>query len=331
LQENNVMSKKAKYPIAISVFIVVGSLKDLSSLDFSSKNISCLNLAGPELEGLSNNYQPVDEKVYSIYETIIKDAEKISDELQHIHVLIPKNFNQPVEDMDFVDCINVVKLIYPSDVQFHTIANFYLYENQNIEWISSTYYNFYPSGNDRHDNYLICHFEKDINEVNNFIKLFFERIINLRYVQIAFDAYLTSFGNMPNHMAFISLCISLETIVEGTAELTFKISRLIALICADNRFYANRIFENVHLIYKLRSKIVHGSEIKIELINTYLPYLRNLISRMITQLVYLNQPSALELQRELLFAGLSDRNALFSGNEKPLNMFSYAATLGSLK
>jgi len=164
-----------------------------------------------------------------------------------------------------------------------------------------------------------------------FFQLYIERIDQLKYVQVAFDAYINSFLNMPAHMSFVSLCMALETVVSEKSELIYRIKRTVALICGDNEYHGNIIYDNIKLIYGLRSSIVHGDQIKYQLVYDYLPYLRSLVSRLVIELIHLNIKTPKELQEKFLFVGFINRNTIVPTEKLPINLFTQSDTMRSLK
>lgn len=316
----------------VNAFILLGSFSDLSVLDFSIVNIRCFNLENEsDLKNLSDQFSPLLEAYYSLYNITKKDAERCSDDLKYINVLLPVDFDKHVSNDEFYGCIEILKLLYPSDLAVHTIAEFRIDEQRNIDWISSSHYHFLPSGADRYDHFL--YYPKDkkhINEINSFIKLYFNKIGNVPFIRIAMDAYINSYLEMPLHMSYVSLCMALEGVVDGTSEILSRIRRTVAIICADNSHVANIIYANIKKIYALRSKIVHGEKYEYKLVKEYHPYLRSLISRMIVQLMYTEFKSATELQEALIFVGFSDRTQIFQTDTISLNIKSYVETLSPL-
>lgn len=318
----------------INVFILAGTFADLSVLDFSFLNIRCYNLKKTRrLKTLSDRYKPLaGEEYYSLLNIIRKDAEKTHDNLKYVHAMLPLSFDNPVSDEHFYGCVEVLKLLFPSDLQVHAIANFDIDNQENLEWSGTGYYHFHYSGKDRFDHYLYFQNKKEqIEPINRFIRLYFEKIGQMKYLRIAVDAYLNSFGDIPLHMSFISLCMALETFVDGKSELIYRIRRTVSLICADNQHVAYIIFQNLKKIYDLRSTIVHGDAYKYAQVKEYHPYLRSLISRSIVQLIHTDHKTATALQEALIFTGFTNRDVLFAADTISLNIMSYAETLSSLK
>lgn len=314
----------------INAYILDGSLIDLSGLDFSCVNLRMVNLSTEDLANISLSFKPLHEDYYSLMNIISKDAKKIQSQHTPVHVLLPIDFSKQVKNEVLRTCIDVMKLLFPSDFELHSIAQFQLHENNTIEWLHSRSYHFYQSGAEVFENYLAYPIEKEITEINEFISRFFSQRQHGNLFRMAFDAYLASFGPIPIHMSYISLCMAMETIVDGTSELLYRMRRSMALLCAENTFHGKRIYDNVKLIYDLRSNIVHGENINYALVYEYLPYLRSLISRMLIKIADLELKSATELQELLVFMGFNDRNENLKLEKPILNILTHNNTLRAL-
>lgn len=108
-------------------------------------------------------------------------------------------------------------------------------------------------------------------------------------------------------MSYLDLCISLESIVNGNSELLYKIRRNVAILCGKSEADSWTLFKNIDKIYKLRSQIVHGEDYKIELIEKYLPYLINLVSRLIIEIISLNVKEKNTLNDKMTSIGFGDK------------------------
>jgi len=329
--KHSVISAEDDPGTRFNVYIVRGSLRDLTAVDFSCVNIACINMATDHLKIISDGFKAVNDQAYSILAVVKRTIRKMHDEPKYIHVLLPLDFKKPVEEYNYSRSIDVLKLLFPSDLQYETVAHFILRKGNEVEWEASSGYHFYTSGASFMDNYLTYPLDKPISKVNDFITLFFQRIDQLKYVRVAFDAYINSFLNMPAHMSFVSLSMALETIVSEKTELLFRIRRSVALICGENDYHASIIYENIKLIYDLRSSIVHGELFKYHLVTEYFPYLRSLVSRLIIELIYLNIQTPKALQENLLFAGYIDRNSIIKTEKLAVNLFTHSDTMQSLK
>jgi len=317
--------------IRVNGHILSGSIVDLSDLDFSCVNIKCYNVASNEFLLLSKEFKPKNGNEYSLFDCITRGAEQISDELKYIHILLPKDFTKPVLSDSYSKCIELFKIMFLADLECEAIAEFDLSNDENLEWLVTYFYK------ERHctpnyDKFFIYPYNSNKDKVNEFIALYFKRAEGLKYVKIAVEAFLASFNKIPLSMSFISLCIAMETIIDGKTEITYKIKRTVGLLCADSLTDAKTIFSNVGEIYALRSTIVHGGIYKVSQIIDYLPYTLNLVSSMIVKLIYLNEPNASTLQEKLTFAGFSDINNVFQNQStKTLNLISRYKIVQNLK
>lgn len=312
------------------VAIVAGSFADLSKLDLSAMGIKCYNLKKPaKLKALSAKLKPVVEDVYALYKIVLKDAERAHDKAEYLHALLPADLSELVEKGVYFDFVNRLKVLFPSDFQVHSVAEFYL-DGSEIEWHGSGIYvtHYYP---ERYESYLYFQNKPEqVLAINGYINRYGDRVKAAPFISLAIDAYLNSFGEIPLHMSFLSLCIALESFVSGKNELIYRIRRTVSLICADSEYSARIIFKNIGKIYELRSAIVHGEKYNYALIREYLPYLRALISRTIVQLLYSEVCKPDDLQEQLNFAGFTDRKAIFQADTISLNVRSYADTLSDI-
>jgi hypothetical protein len=90
---------------------------------------------------------------------------------------------------------------------------------------------------------------------------------NEPFLQLAFENFELSYQTHNLNLSFLSLMISLETLLSpGGSELTYKISRNAAVLLGKEKDESEVIFSEIKKLYKLRSKIVHGE--KSNIINT---------------------------------------------------------------
>jgi len=154
--------------IKINVYIIRGALRDLSAVDFSCVNLTFINLASKKLKTISDSYTTPDDLHYSLYNVVKDHTKKMPDEPKCLHVLLPIDFQKPVNQGDYLRCIDVLKLLFPSDLQYETIAEFNLQEDNVIEWKSSSSYHFYTTGESFISNYLTYPINKQVAKVNAF-------------------------------------------------------------------------------------------------------------------------------------------------------------------
>jgi hypothetical protein len=85
-------------------------------------------------------------------------------------------------------------------------------------------------------------------------------------VQLAFDGFELSYESYNCGLSFLSLMISLETLLNPSDhELRHRVSRNTAVLLGENKKYSESIFSEVLALYDKRSKLVHTG--KHEIIN----------------------------------------------------------------
>jgi len=246
---------------------------------------------------------------------------------ERIYVLLPIDFSKEFVENNFYLCYEVLLLLFPSDLTIKWIIEFQLFDDKYLHSTVASEYDFLPSGIDNSFENFLFYEEKNLNEINEFIKLYAERVNAIKYLKTAKDAYISGFHERNPIMTFLSLCISLESIVNGNTELNYRIKRNVSILTANIKSRAEVIYDNLNKIYGLRSKIVHGSEYNIEKVIEYLPYLQSLTSRVIFEIVLLNIENIDDLNRKLTFAGFGDKKSLSSDyKEMNLNITSYVKT-----
>lgn len=317
-------------PIRIDGCVLSGSFVDLSDLDFSSVNVKCYSVTSESFKLLSNQFPPETGDEYSLFNCIRRIIEKNSD-LKYGYVLLPLDFSKPVSSLIYYKCAELLKIMFLTNLEIESVAEFNFINFKKLEWIVTVFYKAKKPHID-YDSFFTYPFNANKHGVNQFIELYFKRIKKMKYVQVAIEAFLASFQNMPTNMSFVSVCISMETLVDNKTEITYKIKRTLALLCADNEINGNIIFDNVREIYALRSKIVHGGTYKNSLFAEYLQYVRILVSVMIIKLIYLNEPTAIHLQKRLTFAGFDNMKNIYpDSNLATLNLFSQHKIVKPLK
>ena len=77
-------------------------------------------------------------------------------------------------------------------------------------------------------------------------------------VQLAFDSFELSYESYNYGLSFLSLMISLETLLNPSdQELRYRVSRNTAVLLGENKGYSQSIFSKVRALYDKRSKLVH--------------------------------------------------------------------------
>jgi len=103
----------------------------------------------------------------------------------------------------------------------------------------------------------------EIPEIKSFLEKTKIPFKNTLY-QLALENYELSYRAGENHLAFLSLMISLETLFNPSeTELTYRISRNIATLLGNKNKASSTIYEDVKKLYNKRSKLIHKGENKI--------------------------------------------------------------------
>ncbi len=287
----------------IIIPVLDGSHFDLSKFNFSKYGVKIYNT---ESEHLKNYVKSLN---ISNFEYNIEIIERInSDKIDNYHELYALVLERPFNKYDNKLLENIWKLLlilYPSKLQI-------LYELI-FSKVSDKEYSFhgYSSKRISHNNDpLLFASEDDISKVNEFISKYLERVDCDNYIGLAIENYITSFFSSHIHFQYINLFMSLENIIYGPNELTYRLKRGIAILCGEEAFNSNIIFNNLNKMYLLRSKIVHGEEYDQKKVKEYIPYLKALVSRTIIELIIHNISSTKILNNKLTEIGYGDRNKL---------------------
>lgn len=291
--------------------LIAGSLSDLSKLDFSILNLQfmCIDSAA---------YLDILAKYDGLHGGRTKDAideikEKFWDS-ENLYLLMPIDYTLVTKEEDYWFCIDILKLIFPSDLTVYSDISFQFLDDKHLYWGSIGTYRFNPSGEDDIHSYYLKFTPAYVDEINEFIKLFISRFDDIKFIKPAFYSYNSSFSQRESSMALVSLCIGLEAVTNGTTELSYRIKRNVSILIGENMAASKLIFKNINNIYKVRSSIVHSGNYKNEAQKTfeYLPYLTSVVSRLIIEVILQNIKDLKEINDILTSLGFGDRNKISS-------------------
>lgn len=293
-----------------------GSWEELSVFDFSLLNLRFLNANSEEFQKIISDNDFGKNRTLNIIKEIIRENGN-SDRIQ---ALFPIDFSKKNSKENIFLVWNILLLIFPSDITLHYLLRFQIFKDK-VSYYGHTSYPFSPTGyKNLYDNYL-QYYEREIESINEFIPIFIERIDKIKYIQSAFHSYLSSFFQNFQSMEFVNLCIALESTVNGNTELNYRIRRNVSILLTSEVEFAKGIFKNIGKIYTLRSKIVHSGNYKPEKINEYLPYLRNVVSRLIVEVISHNIEKLEDLNEILTSKGFGDNKSI-SENYKEYKLSS---------
>lgn len=199
---------------------------------------------------------------------------------------------------------NFLRIIFPSSL---IIEYFIDYKKIGDEFKIIDIYKTASINND----FDLLEFEnKNIKKINIFIKDYFPKFYKIKYVENAIKNYIGAFDAQHKHFKFLSLCICLECLITETTELLYRISRGASIIIGTNPDTSFIIFNNIKEIYKLRSKIVHGSNFDESKLENYINYLQCLVSKIVVELLIHNVEDSKCLNSQFTKLGFGDRKKI---------------------
>ncbi len=295
----------------ILVPILIGTEFDLTRFDFSFKDITIYEV---QSEGFKKYIDSLkSDQNNDDFSLAMQVREGGHNEFDRKFALVKNN---PRHEFKYEDILNVWKLlliIFPSDLQIIQVIN--LINKEGIIQVSHLSYwdkrmeTCYPGD-------LLCSVEETIPEINNFAQKYFEHLNNKKYIGIAISNYLASFSASHLEFKYLSLCIALEGIIHGKAEVTNRLRRTLAVLCGDNVESSEIIYSNVSKIYDIRSAIAHGEDYNPDTVIEYLKPLRALVSRVIIELLVHGFQNNQDLNEAVVRVGFGDRNRIYSERKR---------------
>ena len=296
--------KQIKTTRHTEVPILINSSYDLSKFKFSLKKnrFKICDVKSSEFEKYIESLHPGKLSLKAIREERVCDNKYAIIKDNCSDITIEDNEN------DIYNVFHLLLIIFPSDLSIYWIMK-YKESEGNVQHSINKY--FFPYNNDN----PLTSSEEYLDEINDFINIAFERLnyINKQhknlYVKVTIGNYINSFNQLTLiEYRYLALCIALESIISGNNELTYRISRSAAILCGRDKEECETIFNNVKKIYKLRSKIVHGEKFDRSNLNNYFIMLRNLVSRVIIELLIHNIEENRELDDRITAIGYGNRN-----------------------
>lgn len=262
------------------IIVVSKTYFDISKFDFSFKDITIYDIETKEFQDYIYALNPKFKGGnFSLFQ-------QLRDEIQHLYdkkYAIVKN--NPLDNYKYTELYNVFVLlliIFPSDFQIENIIHFIneddFIQRSHMSTFEKYYTGQYPG------NFLFSH-DKHVEEINEFIKLTFDRLKPNNYIGLAIENYITSFSASHLQFKYLTLCTAIETTVDGSQELVYRLKRNIAVLCAEDVGEGGIIFDNINKLYSLRSKITHGDYYDIEKVEKYLGHLLPVVSRTIIEML----------------------------------------------
>lgn len=280
-----------------TILIITNSASDLSKLDFPEFKI---------VNTESNEFKEFASKT-KIPEYSFSKEKKENFEIREKKrfAIINKDLSQPFGVKKVYDVFHFLLLIFPSNLAVEYIVDFKFKKNDLIHK-----YSFETKIFNEEDEGFLKYNESNAEKLNEFIKKYSQNYLEIKYLKSSIQNYINAFDNHYYHFSFIALCISLESITNGNTELLYRIRRNVAVICGKDLESSQIIFGNINTIYKLRSKIVHGSDFSDEKVYEYLNYLQSIVSKTIIELIIHNVPSLDLLNKQITTLGFGNRDKI---------------------
>jgi len=281
--------------------VLSGSYFDLTKFDFSSKNITIYDIQSDDFAKYIEALQPdIKEHNLSFVQQIIENMHHGDDKKFAIVKNNPKN------DYNFQDLLNVWRfllILFPSGLQIEYIIHYYD-EDGFIQSTSMSYWKL-----NRHEEFLLAS-DEDVNEINEFINRYFDRLDQENFLGMAIENYITSFETSHLHYQYLTLCIALESLISGSQELSYRLRRTVAILCGNKKWNCEIIFNNLKTLYELRSKIVHGERYSHKKVKDYIFPLQSIVSRTIIELIIHNISNSENLNEIITGIGFGDRGKI---------------------
>ncbi len=293
------MSPTKDHDLQIAVFD--GGTDDVLRLDFSFLNLKFHKVYSKAFERFVdsfNDYFPQTEFSSTFYHQLQYDQP--GGFHPNLYALAPIDFEKGTDSETIFKIRNVLLIMFPSDFQLASLvfydkaASGQYHQSFMHSWRFVTHW-FIKGEHCPLDEFLIKVDRRKIRSVNSFIKYLFKFISDRNDFEIAVESYLEAFSQESAKMAYINLCIALESLVKSTeGEITYRICRTAAVVNADSNTEGDTIFFNMKQFYALRSRIVHGD--RTSQLSEYFFNLQALVSRTLVEIATLNMPD-----REVLY------------------------------
>ncbi len=289
----------------ITIPILCSSRYDLNKFDFSFKDITIYDITSKEFSDYIEEQQPdLFEQNFNYFDSIIKNIHFDYDKRYAIVKNNPKlNFNH----LDVINVWKILLIIFPSDLQIEHEVNF-KFEDNFFQRTSMATWNRRSTG--EYPGEFLNSLDEDLEEINEYIKTVFDKLNLENYIGLTIENYITSYSASHFHFQYLTLCIALESIIYGNQELTYRLKRNVSIICGEDEFNCNIIFENLNKLYNLRSKIIHGETYDLKKVLEYLKPIKSIVSRTIIELLIHDFEKKDLLNHRLTEIGFGDRKKI---------------------
>ncbi|AZB34796.1 MULTISPECIES: HEPN domain-containing protein [Chryseobacterium] len=289
------------------ILILRYTKEDLSLFDFGDYNIRILDIQSQEFDNYIKELNPKFHGGNNSFFNAIRD--EIHNEKRDKKYAIVKN--NPLEKFDYHELYKVYDILlvlFPSALQIQYAVHFQeengFVQRQRMTTLTEKYQS--------EEKYLVIDnlSETKIERLNNLIKIIYPRLDYKNYIGLCYDNYYNSYTASHLHFAYITLCMSLENLVHGPQELSYRLKRISSIVAGSTVENCSILFKNLTAVYGLRSKIVHGESYSVEDVISKIDYLRGLVSRIIVELLLHNVKKNKDLGDIITTLGYGQRHLI---------------------
>jgi hypothetical protein len=222
----------------------------------------------------------------------------------HLRCLVPIDFNIVLQGGVYNRILQILLIAYPSDFRALSIVRFTA-TGPNTVFNEETEVNilFWRQNDMRQPLKLES---QKLPALRKLFEVYFKTGIP-KYLIHCIDSYTSHFYEWKMSLAYLSLCICFEALAEGKEQITYRVRRNLSIINGNTIEMSNSVYRNVGFLYDLRSKIVHGEEYDVPLLEEYLPYLKVLIASTILELISHNIGDRQELNDRINRIGFGEK------------------------
>lgn len=283
--------------------IITNSYYNLSKFDFSFIDVTIYDIQSPEFKNYIDSLNPEFKGAnFSFFQNIIQN---IYGQYDQRYAIVKNDFRNDFNEKNLYHVYLILLIIFPSNLHLEHSVTF----EEKKGFIQRSYMTTMEKTDYDESRYLDSD-DDFLPELNEFIKLVFERLKSTSYIGLSIENYVTSYSASHMHFKYINLCMSLENLISGSQELSYRLKRSVSILCGRNCDNCNLIFKNLNEIYKLRSKIVHGEKYYMDDIVLKIEYLEHIVSRTIIELLIHNIPTNSALDKIITSIGFGQREKI---------------------
>ncbi len=292
-----------------------GAMPDIELLNLRFLNGRMYSISSPEFATFARNLNRSSQiNFYNEIKSILREHIQPGQEL---YAFIPVKKSQPIEEKTFHELVQILLILFPSD--FHLICIAVMGRQEGERGFKNAHYLTFnyivqrlsnPGGN-----HLSLTMDGTIRDINKIIRLFFHRYDQMEYLSLFIHYYHFSFSHVNILMTYINLFMAFEALSDGTSELTHRLARMSAVINASTNEEGWTIYKNFSKFYKLRSAIVHGSNLQKyerKIKECYFP-IQSLLSRTLIELIQQGFESKEQMNNIVVESSFGSKHKLRSG------------------